>query len=137
VRGGAIAALAWALLLAVLLAGNWVWTGDALQVAEFGFAVLVVLVCAATVVVSGREALRPGPPEPREEVLAVSDLSVGSALAAVALALAVFGLAFGSFLYYIGGGLLALAAGRLTVEARAERRARALAASEERREVRR
>jgi hypothetical protein len=128
--------LAWALLLAVLLAGNWVWTGDALQVAEFGFAVLVVLTCAAAVVLSGREALRPGPPEPREEVLGVPDLSVGSALAAVSVALAVFGLAFGSSLYYVGGGLLALAAGRLTVEARAERRARERAASGEDREVR-
>ena len=42
VRGGAIPLLAWGAALALLLAINWVWTGDAIQVGSFGFAVAVV-----------------------------------------------------------------------------------------------
>ena len=37
-RGGAIPLLAWGALLVVLMAINWIWTGDAIQVGTFGFA---------------------------------------------------------------------------------------------------
>ena len=41
-RGGAIPVLAWGTLLAVLLAINWIWTGDAIQVGSFAFALLII-----------------------------------------------------------------------------------------------
>jgi membrane protein implicated in regulation of membrane protease activity len=129
-RGGAIPLLAWSALLALLLAGNWVWTGDAIQVAEFGFAVLAIALAGLTAILASRrrdhEAIRPGPPEPPapDEVEVVPDLSVGAALAALAVAAILFGLAFGHFLVYFGAGLLALALGRLAVERRAQARTR-------------
>ena len=42
-RGGALPLLAWATLLIVLMVLNWIWTGDAIQVGTFAFAVAVVL----------------------------------------------------------------------------------------------
>ena len=47
-RGGAIPLLAWGAGLAVLMAINAIWTGDGTQIAEFGFAVLVVLASGAS-----------------------------------------------------------------------------------------
>jgi len=122
-RGGAIPILAWAILLAVLMAGNWIWTGDAVQIGAFGFAVLVIALTALLLVLSCREAIRRGPPDPstRARVQAIPDLSVGAALAAIALASIGFGLDFGRFLIYFGFGLFALAVGRLGVELRAAR----------------
>ena len=34
--------MCWATLLVVLMAINWIWTGDAIQVGSFGFAALVI-----------------------------------------------------------------------------------------------
>lgn len=123
-RGGAIPPLAWGAVLALLLAGCWVWTGDALQVAEFGFAVVVVWGAAALVRRRSAEALRRGPPPPPRPARPdpVPDISFGAALFGVALATLVFGLAFGRFVIYVGAGLLALAAGRVAVEIRSARR---------------
>ena len=42
-RGGAIPLLCWGTLLVVLMALNWIWTGDAIQVGTFAFAAAVVL----------------------------------------------------------------------------------------------
>lgn len=126
-RGGAIPLLAWSALLAILLAGNWAWTGDALQVGEFGFAVLVIALAAGLATLASRGgALRRGPPEPPapDEPEVVPDLSFGATLAALAVAAVVFGLAFGHFLVYFGAGLLVLALGRLAVEHRAQKRTR-------------
>jgi hypothetical protein len=125
-RGGALPLLAWACLLALLLAGNWVWTGDAIQIGEFGFAVLLVLVAAAVLAVSHRSAIRRGPPEPppRARVEAAPDLSFAAVLAAIAVASILFGLTWAYFLVYFGGGLLLLSLGRLAQELQAARASR-------------
>jgi hypothetical protein len=125
-RGGAIPLLAWAVVLAVLMAGNWVWTGDKLQIAQFGFAVLVIVLIGLLLVWRSREALRRGPPGPSPlgRVEAIPDLSLGAALAAIALASIAFGLDFGRFLIYFGAGLLAVALGRIVAELRAARESR-------------
>ncbi len=123
-RGGAIPVLAWGLILAVMMALNWVWTGDAIQIGTFAFAVLVVLTAGLIAVLISRQAIRPGPPEPPPPggLEPVPDLSVGAAVVGLAIAAIVFGLAFGHFLIYCGAGLLVLGLGRLLVERRAQRR---------------
>jgi hypothetical protein len=124
-RAGAIPLLAWAALLAVLMIVNWIWTGDALQVGTFAFAVLAVLSGAALVAVLSRgEALRPGPPEPSGEPELVVAASAGAVLAALGIASIVFGFVFGTFPIYFGAGVLVIAAGRLVAELRSERQTR-------------
>jgi hypothetical protein len=124
-RGGAIPVLAWGLLLVVLGVINWIWTGDAIQVGTFGFAVLAVWTAGTIfILVSRGEAVRRGPPPPAPGVASVPAGSLGSVLAALAFAAILFGLAFGRFLIYFGAGLLIASLGRVTVEIRAERRSR-------------
>jgi hypothetical protein len=126
VRGGAIPLLAWVCLLAVLMAGNWVWTGDAIQIGAFGFAVLVIVGAAALLVATHRGAIRRGPPEPPSpaRVETAPDLSFAAVLAAVAVASILFGLTWAYFLVYFGGGLLILSLGRLALELQAARASR-------------
>lgn len=125
-RGGALPLLAWACLLAVLMAGNWVWTGDAIQVGAFGLAVLVIVLAAVLLAAAHRGAIRRGPPEPLppDRVEAAPDLSFAAVLAAIAVASVLFGLTWAYFLVYFGGGLLLLALGRLALELQAARASR-------------
>jgi hypothetical protein len=117
--------LAWAGLLTVLLAVNAVWTGDEIQIAEYGFAVLVIVLAGVLLIARHRAAIRRGPPEPRPaRVEAVPDLSFAAVLAAIAVASILFGLAWAYFLVYFGGGLLLLSLGRLAVEEQAARASR-------------
>jgi hypothetical protein len=126
-RGGAIPLLAWGLLLFVLGAINWAWTGDAIQVGTFGFAVLAVWTAGMLIILAGHgEAIRRGPPPGAPGVASVPAASLGSVLAALSFASIVFGLAFGRFLIYFGGGLLIASLGRVWREVRAERRSRNL-----------
>lgn len=129
-RGGALAPFAWALLLVLLGTINWIWTGDAIQVATFGFAVAVVWGSAVLLAATGRgEPLRRGAPPPDPTPHAVPTASMGSLLVAVAVASIVFGFAFGKFMIFFGVGLLILALGLLARERAEERRIRrALAA---------
>ncbi len=124
-RGGAIPLFAWAGVLAVLMAINWIWTGDAIQVGTFAFAVLAVLSAAALLVALAPQALRRGAPQPRPEPETLPTASLGAVLCALAVAAIVFGLAFGRFLVYFGAGLLLSALARVAIEVAAERRARA------------
>jgi multisubunit Na+/H+ antiporter MnhC subunit len=124
VRGGALPLLAFAALLALLMAVNWVWAGDAIQVGTFAFAVLLVLSSALLVTLRGRGALRPGPPPPSRRREALPSLSVAPVGIALALAAILFGLAFGHFSIYFGCGLMAASLGRLAVELRATRETR-------------
>ncbi len=124
-RGGAIPVLVWGTVLVVLLALNWVWTGDLIQVASFGFAVATVVAWVTGLTLARpRDALRRGPPSRADEPQAVPSASYGSVLFAVGVASVVFGFAFGHFPIYFGGGLMALAAARIIQERSAERRAR-------------
>jgi hypothetical protein len=122
-RGGAIPLLAWACILGVLFAGNWVWTGDPTQVGEFGFAVALVIICGVSLAIASRSAIRRGPPPPPPpgQTQEIPELSYGALGAAVALAAVVFGLAFGHFLIYFGAGLFALSIGRIAIELRSAR----------------
>jgi hypothetical protein len=122
VRGGAIPLLAWGALLVVLGAINWIWTGSAIQVGTFGFAILVVIGGAGVLVSLCRQALRPGPPEPRSDPEAIPDVSVGAVMAGVAVGSILFGLVFGTFFIYFGVVVLVAALARLAVEVRTERR---------------
>ena len=122
-RGGALPLLGWAALLAAFLAVNWIWTDDTIQVASFGFAVLITLVVAGYLALdSHREALRRGPPPPAAGPEAVPAASLGAALAGIAVAAVGLGLAFGRFLVFFGLGLLIVALGRLVGEVTAQRR---------------
>jgi Na+/H+-translocating membrane pyrophosphatase len=124
-RGGAIPLLAWGAVLAVLMAINWIWTGDAIQVGTFGFAVAVIWGCALTLIAAGRgRALEPGEPGAPDDPEAVPTASLGAVLIGVAVASIMFGLAFGRFLIYFGGGLLITSLGLVARELLAERHER-------------
>ena len=121
-RGGSIVLLAWSLLLLVLFAGNWIYEGSPVQIAQSAAAFgLILLWGLAGLLIAGREALRRGPPPPRSEAKGVPEVSFGAAGAGFALATIVFGLVWGHFLVYFGAGLLVLSLGRLVVEVRSER----------------
>jgi hypothetical protein len=124
VRGGAIPLLAWGTLLVVLLVGNWIWTGDAVQVGSFALAAGVVYALAVLLVVSSRQALKTGPPPPDDELEVVPEASLAAVLVGVSIACIGFGLVWAGFLIYFGAGVLALALGRLVLELRAELAAR-------------
>jgi len=130
-RGGAIPLLVWGSLLLVLLALNWIWTGDAIQVASFAFAVSSVIGWVIALLTSRpREALRRGPPSASREPQAVPSASYGSVLLAVGAASTVFGFAFGHFFVFFGAGLMVVSAGVVARELYAERRARQMWRSE-------
>lgn len=124
-KGGAIPLLAWGGLLVVLLAINWIWTGNAIQVGSLGFAVVVVLGSVGSLALKNREALRRGAPDPQIEPEAVPQGSLGAALAGFSVATFMFGFVFGTFLIFFGAGLFVASLGRLVVELRAQRRTRA------------
>jgi hypothetical protein len=123
-RAGAIPLLAWGALLAVLMVINWIWTGDAIQVGTFAFAVAAVWGIASVLTVRRRDALRPGPPPPPAEPQAVPTASLGAVLVGVSVASIVFGLAFGRFLIYFGAALLIVSAALVARELHDERRER-------------
>jgi hypothetical protein len=118
--------LAFAALLALLFAGNWVWAGDAIQVGEFAFALLLVAACALALTLADRSAIRPGPPAApaRLRLSTVPDLCVGALLVPVGVAASLFGLAFGHFALYFGVAVLVLACARLANEVRLQRKTR-------------
>ena len=120
-RGGAIAILAWATLNLVLFAGNAIWNSKAVSAAAAGTAVLIIYTLGIGVWLAGRDALRPGPPEPRSEVEAVPEASPGAVGAGLSVGCILFGLAWANFLVYFGFGALLVSLGRLVLEKRAER----------------
>src|SRR5205814_784006 len=120
-RGGALVLLIWSLLLLALFLGNWIYAGDGTQIAVSAAAVGLILTWGVLVALSGREALRRGPPPARTSAEGVSDISFGAAVAGFAVATIVFGLVWGHFLVYFGAGLLVAALIRLGIELRSER----------------
>lgn len=137
-RGGAIPLLAWATLLVILMAANWIWTGDSVQVGSFALAAGLVYALAAWLVAWDRQALKTGPPPPDDEPEAVSEASLAAVVVGLSIACIGFGLVWAGFLIYFGAGVLALALGRLVLELRAELAARdALKPNDEMQEPRR
>jgi hypothetical protein len=121
VRGGAIPLLAWATLLVVLLAINWIWTDDAIQVASFGLAALAVYAGGGLLAITRREALRRGPPPPTPDPEALPEASLAAVLVGLSIACILFGIVWSGFLIDFGAGVLVLSIGRLALELRAER----------------
>jgi hypothetical protein len=113
--------LCWATLLVVLLAINWIWTGDAIQVGTFAFAALAVYLGGFMLWLVRREALHQGPPPPRSDPEAVPEASLSAVAVGLAIGCILFGLAWAQFLIWFGGGVLVLSLGRLAVELRSER----------------
>jgi hypothetical protein len=124
VRGGAIPLLAWATLLVVLMAGNWIWTGDSVQVGTFALAAGLVYALAALLVAMNPEALKTGPPPSEDEPEVVPEASLAAVLVGLSIACIGFGLVWAGFLIYFGAGVLVLSLGRLVLELRAELAAR-------------
>ena len=100
--------LVWAGLLAALGTMLWIWDPEALVVALLGGASVATALIGAIVAYRARQA---GKAESR-----VPDLSLGSMLAALALAAMLVGAEAGVFLILIGAGTLALAVGVLARE---------------------
>ena len=121
-RGGAIPLLTWATLLVVLLAVNWIWTGDVIQVGSFAFAALVIYAGGGLLfVVAGRQALRRGPPSPGTDPEPVPQTSVAAVTVGLSIGCILFGVVWAHFLVYFGVGVLVLSLARLGVELRAQR----------------
>lgn len=123
-RGGSIVILCWATILAVLAGIDWFWAHDGIDIAMWGAAVFTILAWGIGIfLLRPREALRRGPPEPREEPEALASASYGSVLLAVGVASLLYGFAFGHFLVYFGIGLIVVALGLVARERYDQRRA--------------
>lgn len=122
-RGGALPLLFWALILAASGTLNAIWTGDDIQIEEFGAAVLLTLLTAAVLIARRREAVRRGEPTPPTRPEPVTRASFAVVIAAVGFAAFLFGFTFGHFFIYFGIGLMVAGLGRLANELYHERRA--------------
>jgi hypothetical protein len=120
-RGGSIPLLAWGTLLLVLMVINLIWTGDAIQVGTFGFAVLAIWGFAVALFVLRRESIRRGPPPATMDPEAIPDASFSALLIGLSVACILFGVVWSTFLVYFGAGMLLLSLGRMGLELRAER----------------
>jgi Na+/H+-translocating membrane pyrophosphatase len=122
VRGGAIPIFAWGTLLLVLMIINVIWTGSQIQAETFGYALVAVYGTALVLSIVRPEAVRRGAPEPDSSPEAKPQTSLAAMTLGIAIGAMMFGVVFGKFLVFIGGGIWLLAAGRLVVEVRAQRR---------------
>jgi len=123
-RGGAIPILAWGTILLVLAVGNWIWNARTVSGLAATAAVVIIYGFGVAVWLARREALRRGPPEPRDEPETVPQASVGAVLIGLAAGCALFGLAWARFLLDFGIALFVFAVGRLVLENRAQRASR-------------
>ena len=123
-RGGAIPILAWGTILLVLAVGNWIWNARTVSGLAATAAVVIIYGFGVAVWLARREALRRGPPEPRDEPETVPQASVGAVLIGLAAGCGLFGLAWARFLLDFGIALFVFAIGRLALENRAQRASR-------------
>lgn len=123
-RGGARPFIVWAAILAVFGTINAIWTGDGIQMAEYGASILFALVIPAILILRSRDALRGGEPTPPPGAQPAPTRSYGAALLALGFATALYGFAFGHFFVYFGLGLFAAAIGRLAIELHSQARSR-------------
>ena len=123
-RGGAWPLLGFGTLMLVMMTANWIWTGDAIQIAAYGFAATVAYLAAAVAIGLGRrEALRRGGPPAVSAPQAIPAASLSSALIGFSASTIVFGLVWGRFLIFFGVGLLVASTVMLVRERAAQRRA--------------
>ena len=114
--GGPIVPLVWSLFLAALAAMLWIWSpGDELAIALLGGAAVASALVGLALALRARARREP----PVEEL---PDLSLPTALVAIALATMLIGATAGPWLVWIGGGLLAFALAGLARELRSARR---------------
>lgn len=123
-RGGAIPLIAWGTLLLVLFIGNWIWNDKGVPAAEAALAALIIYAGALALWLARHESVRRGPPPPRTRIEASPTMSLGAALAGIAVGSILFGLVWAQFLFIFGIGLLIAAVGRLVLEFRSERSSR-------------
>lgn len=121
-RGGAIPIFAWGTGLLVLMVINVIWAGSPIQAATFGYALLAVYGTALVLSILYPVTRRKGPPVREASPEAVPHTSLAAMTLGIAIAAMMFGVVFGKFLVFIGAGVWLLAAGRLVVEVRAQRR---------------
>jgi predicted MFS family arabinose efflux permease len=121
-RGGAIPNFLWGTGMLALLAANAIWTKNHFQIYLNTFAVVVTFGFALALTLMNRAAIRKGPPRPEAKLEAAPSTSVAGMMLGVAIGAMLFGVVFGKFLVYLGGGLWLLAFGRLIIELRAQRR---------------
>jgi peptidoglycan/LPS O-acetylase OafA/YrhL len=120
-RGGALVVLIWASLLFVLYLAHAIYAGEPAQIAITAGSLGMMLLWGLLAALTGREALRRGPPPASRSVEAVPDVSFAAALIGFSVATIGFGFVWGRFLTYFGAGLLVLSLGRLAIELRAQR----------------
>lgn len=121
-RGGAIPIFCWGTMLLVLMIINVIWTGSQIQAATFGYALAAVYGTALVLSILYPQALRKGPPVRESAPEAVPRSSLAAMTLGIAIGAMMFGVVFGKFLVFVGGAIWLLAAGRLVVEVRAQRR---------------
>jgi hypothetical protein len=113
VNRAAIPLLVWAALLTTLAVILWVWTSDDLPPAIFSGAAGIAWLVGLYGLLRGRALAR---------VHMAPDLSLPSALAALAIAMLVLGALIGRWLVFVGAGVLVIALAGVARELRAERR---------------
>lgn len=131
-RGGAIPILTWGTILLVLAIGNWVWDDKTVNGLAASGAVAIIYLFGLAVWLARREAIRPGPPEPRLEPESIPQASLAAVGMGVSVGCALFGLAWAKFLFDFGIALFIVSVGRLALEVRAERASRRAALGEKR-----
>jgi hypothetical protein len=115
--------LAWAAVLLVLYATNWIWEGaQPVQIYTTVFAIVVITAGGVWQWLARREAIRKGAPHAERDPDALPEASLGAVGAGVSVGIILYGFAWAHFLVYFGAGLLVLSLGRLALELRAQRR---------------
>ncbi|MHB8657986.1 MAG: hypothetical protein ACYC91_08520 [Solirubrobacteraceae bacterium] len=108
----------------MLLSINWIWTGDAIQVGQFGFAILVVWGSALLLWLLARDAVRRGPPAQRSDPEVLPAASLAAVTTGLSVACILFGVVWAQFFVLFGAGILIASLSRLALELRAERASR-------------
>ena len=133
-RGGAIPILAWGTILLLLAIGNWMWNGRLVGGLAASGAVAIIYLFGLAVWLARREAIRRGPPEPREDPETIPQTSLAAVGIGVSAGCALFGLAWAKFLLDFGIALFIVSVGRMALEFRAERASRRQVLAEEKHE---
>src|SRR5579875_1776601 len=112
-RGGALPFLVWGTILLILYALNWVWEGRAVQVGTTAYALIAIYGSALALWLARREAIRRGPPPPRETPEALPQSSLSAVVAGLAVGATLFGIVWARFLVDAGIVVLVFALARL------------------------